>query len=716
MGCAIDLERRRQPDFDFEKLARYIAACDDAYAGHRQSISERGDERAALARTDSGYSELETVTIKYGAGEPIVQDVSLLLPTFWNSDLDTPCMVCGQAFQQLDPPIRSVALERLDPLVVQVSNRHLNCVQASGVGIIPVSHVWHEAIAEANLSGKNTAEASRCLYKVLSEMLPTVNATFVNLFGRVELWHDYLSIPQWQRPIQQALLVMLPHIYKSAPLCLIHLDDISSQHIVAATKSCANANFWGAARRRRRYKWEDIWSVDQDTTQVDTRVTSDYQRYEALTRFFRARWFQRMWVSLEYAQCRQACVYTKDHTIIWNGDGNDCDSFSWLFDGFQQRMRQCVEDLGMDEFSKLFMNMPLPLLGPLADMRKNTRTTAGPSLSFGEALTFIAGRNCTCYRDRFLAMSSFLKCGDYASSIRDIPPDAADACLWVARKCLAIGDYSALLMLRKSQDLHPSARWLVGHKSMAWDMWDLGPLKPRPTTRKIHLVDNVIRLELDNVGAVEKLWEPHFKNEDHITVFDYVLQVILSHYPVIHSRSLQCILNTLDRVYAVPTFLRPSYAQFGLSNQYLLISGHGSEALKGLFEAHLQHPLISDVRLAVSGAIARQLGFQTQLKGTGSSWTRLSYASNPLHQEIGYHDCLARARCPSCTETFLYRVSILKGVKGVVYLYRIPQLEYTSSLRNGVGILVSENEIVGRMIYGTPACGCRELSQSVEIW
>jgi hypothetical protein len=264
--------------------------------------------------------------------------------------------------------------------------------------------------------------------------------------------------------------------------------------------------------------------------------------------------------------------------------------------------------------------------------------------------------------------------------------------------------------------MHSSARWLVGHENMSWDMWDLGPSKPHHTTCKIRLTDRIIRLELADVGAVEKLWEPYFGNEHHVGVFDYVLQVILSHYPVVHSRSLLHVLDTLDRVYAVPTFLRPAYAQRGLSSQYFSVTGRGSEALKELFEAHLKHPLANDVRLAVSGAIARQLGFQTQLKGTGSSWTRLSYVSNPLHQENGYHDCLAKVRCPSCAETFLYRVSILKGVKGVVHLYRIPQLEYASSLRDGVGVLVSENEIVGRMIYGTPACGCRELIQSVDIW
>lgn len=473
------------------------------------------------------------------------------MPAFWKDDLDTPCAFCGKDFELVDPPIRTVAIEQSDPLIVRVSNWHMKCVERSGLGLISVSHVWHDAIAAANLSEEDTPEASRCLHRVLSEILPTVQATFRDHFGQVELWHDYLSIPQWQRPMQQALLVMLPHIYKIARLCLIHLDDISTKQIVAAATICAKNILWRSAiyqfwsmpgdetisrhdcmtRSQRSnltshqsaFDWSAWWKDEPKKSQSST--PDEYRRYKALVGFFSAKWFQRMWVSLEYPQCQQACVYTKDNVIIWDGESSNCDSFSLLFDGFQQRMRQCIEDIGFNEFRNFFFDMPLPLLGPLADMRRNARSMDGVALCYGEALSFVAGRKCSCYRDRFLAMSSFLRCDDHVSVIQNMPQDATEACLWIAQKCLANGDYSPLLMLRRGQK-HHSARWLVGFENMSWKMWDLGPVRTRCQDRKIDLDDKFVHLELVHVGVVEQLWEPKFGDRDHIAVFDYVLGIL----------------------------------------------------------------------------------------------------------------------------------------------------------------------------------------------
>lgn len=57
---------------------------------------------------------------------------------------------------------------------------------------------------------------------------------------------------------------------------------------------------------------------------------------------------------------------------------------------------------------------------------------------------------------------------------------------------------------------------------------------------------------------------------------------------------------------------------------------------------------------------------------------------------------------------------MLGCLNGQANLYRIHGLEYTSSLRDGVGLLVSKNNVVERMIYGIPACDYR-IMQCVEI-
>ena len=42
-------------------------------------------------------------------------------------------------------------------------------------------------------------------------------------------------------------------------------------------------------------------------------------------------------------------------------------------------------------------------------------------------------------------------------------------------------------------------------------------------------------------------------------------------------------------------------------------------------------------------------------------------------------------------------------------LYRVPGLQYERSLKDGVGIIVTEKRILGRMVYGVHACSCRNI-------
>lgn len=107
--------------------------------------------------------------------------------------------------------------------------------------------------------------------------------------------------------------------------------------------------------------------------------------------------------------------------------------------------------------------------------------------------------------------------------------------------------------------------------------------------------------------------------------------------------------------------------------------------------------------------IAHVLGYDISFKGPTRYLGILLYAGNPLHQAEAYSDCILTVRCPGCETIFLYRASVLKGVAENAQLYRVPGLGYKSSSQNGVGFLVSNNEIVGRMIHGTPACDCKIL-------
>jgi hypothetical protein len=262
------------------------------------------------------------------------------------------------------------------------------------------------------------------------------------------------------------------------PRCIPNLEDIASNQLTTSIEGFAPADKkYKEEKRRKEYNEKHMmFCRGMEEPKKDDKAELR-GLYEEVATFFHAKWFERMWVSIEYAFCRQACVYTADDVIIWHRQReNFFDSFTWLFENFQRKLAECVEELGLAEFSQIFDKTSVPLLGPLTDMRQNVQKQQG-ELSFGEALAFVARRASTCYRDRYLVMSGFLGLGDYSKSLQSLPMKANKACLSLARMCLTKGDFSPLLMLRRSEVTEPEARWLVGHQAMSWEMWDLGSLE-----------------------------------------------------------------------------------------------------------------------------------------------------------------------------------------------------------------------------------------------
>ena len=49
--------------------------------------------------------------------------------------------------------------------------------------------------------------------------------------GPVEVWHDYLSVPQWQTNVQQAPVAAIPQVYSFPPRTAVHLDGVDSMHL-----------------------------------------------------------------------------------------------------------------------------------------------------------------------------------------------------------------------------------------------------------------------------------------------------------------------------------------------------------------------------------------------------------------------------------------------------------------------------------------------------
>ena len=108
--------------------------------------------------------------------------------------------------------------------------------------------------------------------------------------------------------------------------------------------------------------------------------------------------------------------------------------------------------------------------------------------------------------------------------------------------------------------------------------------------------------------------------------------------------------------------------------------------------------------------IISEMGLDRPSEESGRSRFRIalgdarSFRDNATNR--GILDRLAQVRCP-CGRRYLFRLVCWDPSKlASAELYRIPGLFFDASVENGVGIVMSGEERIGYMLFGTPACDC----------
>jgi hypothetical protein len=168
---------------------------------------------------------------------------SNFLSHVWGNGLDSKCMACDQYFQTTTgPPIRTIGFKILKtsqsdssditqmpvaPYHIRVFNRHLSCITSKQYNYVPVSHAWREDVATAREGGIADINVARIVYQTTVRSLLAVTKKY----GESEIWHDYLSVPQWRREIQQQLLLVIPDIFRFPKTTIIHFDDVKPAHL-----------------------------------------------------------------------------------------------------------------------------------------------------------------------------------------------------------------------------------------------------------------------------------------------------------------------------------------------------------------------------------------------------------------------------------------------------------------------------------------------------
>ncbi|KAE9365596.1 hypothetical protein N431DRAFT_488713 [Stipitochalara longipes BDJ] len=671
----------------------------DRAEGVDTSTSPADQENASTAAEPQGKTPefpAGSITIEV-YGEVVEIGLDRLFTFFWRNIPDGPCEVCGGNFNdEKGPPIRTMSagpgrfiipeMTEWPNFYIRVHNRHLDCIEKCHIPIIPVSHVWSEGVARANVEQKVNVDAIyEVFFRPLSILKAATSRFFEVLRAPIEIWHDYFSIPQFCHDIKERLLLALPEIFRVAPFCLIDLDDIPSTTI------------------------RDIFPISGEEN-----VPNLMHRLSCISKFFSARWFKRMWVNLEYAFCQRACVLTSDNCILfWDGAKETRDSFS-LF-----RVHAALEGREIDMQMSLILPPHLysqykqqtqsyTILGPSTYRR--LKTGNGDNLTYGEALEHLSRLDCRDYRDRFIAMAGMLSIGSYRDTTLAIPKDDAAACLWVAQGCLRRGDHSPLLLTPCEEQPLLGARWLIGHEKMCQTMCYLGRQTHPPKSLSILDKDtDQIKFKMQSVGSVILSWHVDFSRGDDFINFNIVAEEILSTTGPIARDFVSAIL----RVYCVPLYMVDPEIPNSLA-EYEALEDDFVTRLEKLLGEYGNAINVDDTNeiCRISELMIELLRltrpYRSNIHTKHGAFTKLMYAGSFSASQY-YRDSIDLVECASCEKAFVYRLYHYTGGKDMLNaeVYRIQGLGYEGTLPDGVGLVVKNGRVVGKMVYGTPACQCQ---------
>lgn len=641
------------------------------------SSSESGLNPVPQSVFDEVFLAVKDLCIKLGENIRYISREHLL-SYFWTNGPDTPCMVCGEEFDDArGPPIRTFSIDEddhhrgdnlmlaLSKLVIHIHNRHLECAIKLGIQFTTVSHVWHQEVGDAHLSRRSTTEAVALAWFVPVSILNSVRVSLKGEYDRVELWHDYLSVPQWNYTVQQQLLLYLPAIYKASSLCLIHLDDISNSILETAFN----------------------------------RTASSREALESIAQFFQSHWFRRLWVALEYMSCTRACLMVENNTII--PVRQDLESFTPIMDFLRDRNKDLVikESESSNETRGSY---------PLAANNVGVIRVYEPKLRIlGEMYHLVSRLECRTYRDRFIAITGLLGLGDYTENVKQIPSETTAACHWVAMKCLERGDFTPLLLVHTGESDVPYARWLRGHEQMHILMWTAGLVESVPANLNI-IKNGRVEPELEYVGTIEEAGYIDFRERWPLSAFEFVVTFLLQEGNNIFSAA--DLVNTLLRIYAVPPYITRNYPTPNTFEEYCDANPDFESEIMAIIVIYLkllprtEHP----DRLTLCQILAKKLFFDKLYTSNMNSYTRLSYAGSHADDKF-YLDLLARVRCGGCERPFVFRIGLYTAYKiGWVgqKLYRIPGLSCIGFPGNGMCLIMAGTLIRGRTTFGTPACTC----------
>lgn len=628
-----------------------------------------------------------------------------LLAFFWESSLvDEFCDVCGQRFSTDSDTVflkANTSIRTLSSLSKgwRIHNRHIGCIKEATIHYFSISHVWHPEVAMAHCQREQVTKANHTIYATITHILSAVS----DKYGQdAEIWHDYVSVPQWRKKTQQALLESLPTIYATASRTFVHLSDVSVQSL------------------------DKI--LDQETT--------EQEKSDGVVEFLAAAWFTRMWVVLEWSRSRRANVLTREYEIRDGTDDMFWEKITAIWDDIARRFPG-----GKDALQKKYDGWTHPHVLAAAQ-----RSKSYPTVSFGEALNIISLKNCREWRDRYTAIICFtgLECDP-------LPQDGIMACHALSIAALQMRDYTPLLLASEEGSIHESreyknvpgvkhcGHWLRAYSKMTDLTWPCGDERA-PADHPVHLEGSKVTMKLEYLGRIEWAEKYRFRgiraerfagvvkaatSIEDISFEDFVTSVAMRVYGRDHNMSIEDILSHARRNEQAIKDVRAKLLKLMSIRDASITSGIAAVIQDDPLEEQAMEDLqVSFQKLMfsydISNAFRIEISIQevawelATLLDVAVNFSQAAHHGDMLHHE--HFSMIGKVSCEICQKRLLFRFlapELRNAIGATIYL--IPGLKYGyTPWRGAVGLLVKERRIVGRIIYGLRGCFCKRV-EIVEV-
>jgi hypothetical protein len=349
-----------------------------------------------------------------------------------------------------------------------VYHRHLECLQEA-TPYVTVSHVWHPEVAQLQYQGHGEPAQVAEATKRLLETPTLICKALADVGEKVEVWHDYISVPQWQHEIKGRIIQNIPRIFNHAKFVLMHLSD-----------------------------------VDRASVQAMRHGTSTEQVVRGISNVCNARYFSRVWTAMEYTQSRDVRVILKDY--IWVEPSPKYQffivEFTRTWDG---EVVKHDHPITLEKMANMGYNLVPWQLGPLQGLRNQDMNDQMQPM-FATAYELLSRRNVTLERDFFHALIGTLKLNSTLAESK-LSHDNREALMQVAKHCLKHGDLSPLFMIPAVSQNEPDDAVLQQYGYLDTLTWGIGEQLEPATFKDVRIESEDVILKAEELGTFKPFGE-----------------------------------------------------------------------------------------------------------------------------------------------------------------------------------------------------------------